>query len=167
MGRAQKYPHFPYCSSCGEKREGSKYKYTPGTCDECKVQMKELVKVDKRRKKIMTESLDEIFVTRMLGDDRRFPAVVYALQSPEGETYYGSTDQPGMRFQTHISQLKRAKHYNSSLQTAWDKCSGIGFTFTIISEHDNRRSAFDAELELIKNNERLLNKHGNKSEVTQ
>ena len=160
MGRTQKYPHFPFCSSCGEKRGGSKYKYTPGTCDECKVQMKQLAKIDRQRKQIMDDKLNDMMAGRLLGDDRHFPAVVYEIQSPEGETYYGSTDTPGRRFQDHINDLKKSKHCNKNLQSAWDKVGGIGFTFTIISEHHDRRSAFDAELKLIRSGERLLNSRG-------
>ena len=167
MGRTQKYPHFPFCSSCGEKREGSKYKYTPGTCDECKVQMKQLRKVDGQRKKIMNEKLDDFMTGRLLGDDRHFPAVVYAIQSPAGETYYGSTDVPGIRFSNHIRDLSKSKHINKALQSAWDKCGGLGFTFTIVSEHYDRRSAFEAELNLINSKDNLMNAPRNKKESHQ
>lgn len=49
---------------------------------------------------------------------------IYAILSPSGKAYIGSSSRLIFRKRRHFSDLKHSRHDNSALQRAWDKYEG-------------------------------------------
>lgn len=63
--------------------------------------------------------------------------IIYKITcSPTGWVYVGSTKNPGSRWSSHKSDLRRGKHANPSLQGDWDRYGSNSFTFRCVEIED-------------------------------
>lgn len=65
------------------------------------------------------------------------------INTVTNKCYIGSTKNFKKRMLDHKSGLKRGRHYNINLQTAWDKYGEKAFAFTSIEECENYRERED------------------------
>lgn len=90
--------------------------------------------------------------------DRNGPAYVYMLKSDTVKAvYYGMTQNPiQVRFEDHISSLKRNRHFNQRLQLLWN--SGVqDWTQELVDTAPSREDGCRLEKELIKGDSFALN----------
>lgn len=60
---------------------------------------------------------------------------IYAIvNTVNGKRYVGSSKDIEYRFRSHRKMLKRGKHFNHHLQSAWNKYGEPGFTFMVIEQ---------------------------------
>lgn len=150
MGRRQMYPHYNNCNMCNCELGGSKYRYTPVACADCKQKLREMRKQHSRDAKEQVAFLDDKYAGRILdNEDREWPAYVYEVRGPDGTTYYGSSSRPVDRMYKHLRDLTMGTHHNKRLQEAWSSTTGIGFTLSILSQHSDRSEAFAEEKRLL------------------
>lgn len=73
-------------------------------------------------------------------------AVVYKIINVlNGKFYVGSAECSRSRFQQHRGRLRVGKHHCYHLQASWNKYGEKAFVFTVVSEHETRDEAYDAE----------------------
>jgi group I intron endonuclease len=60
---------------------------------------------------------------------------IYAIISPSGKQYIGSSNHIDRRWRAHRSLLRRGTHHSPALQRAWDKYGEAAITFSVVSEH--------------------------------
>jgi len=84
-------------------------------------------------------------------------AGVYEIKNlKDGGVYIGASMNIGRRWGTHKYQLRRNKHYNKSLQDAWNRYGEKSFEFSVVEEIENKEPPF-CLYELLAKEEHYIN----------
>lgn len=82
-------------------------------------------------------------------------AVVYKIINVVNSKFYvGSAKCSRSRFQQHRGKLRLGKHHCPHLQASWNKHGESAFVFAVVSEHETRDEAYDAEQKWLDNHGR-------------
>lgn len=74
-----------------------------------------------------------------MGVERRERTMgVYAITSPSGKQYIGSTADIDLRWRQHRRRLDRGVHHARALQAAWRKYGAESFTFSVLEVVEDR-----------------------------
>lgn len=77
--------------------------------------------------------------------------VVYEIRNiVNGKRYVGSAVDSRVRFQRHRRDLRKGKHINNHLQSAWDKYGEDAFKFVVLASYDNDKAMHEAEERIIR-----------------
>lgn len=75
-----------------------------------------------------------------------------------GNRYVGQTTRPPVkRWREHLYHLRKGRHHNRYLQSAWNKYGESAFKFKIIKEFQTLADLNAAEIEIIKTGTNLFN----------
>jgi len=76
-----------------------------------------------------------------------------------GNRYFGQTSRPSLleRWREHLYPLRKGKHYNAHLQSAWNKYGEKSFEIQIIKEYISIEELNKAEIDIIESNENSYN----------
>lgn len=75
-----------------------------------------------------------------------------------GFKYVGQTSRPAIkRWREHLYPLRKNKHHNRYLQSAWNKYGEQSFKFEIIKEYNTLEELNQAEIELIRSGNNMFN----------
>lgn len=75
-----------------------------------------------------------------------------------GHKYVGQTTRlPIKRWREHLYPLRKGKHHNRYLQSAWNKYGEKAFEFQVVKEFNSLEELNQAEIEIIKNGSNLYN----------
>lgn len=98
------------------------------------------------------------------GDNSRYKLPLMGIyritNSVDGKVYIGQSVDIENRFSQHKSALRRSRHYNRSLQAAWNACGEESFKFEVVELIDDQNVLNDSEESWFKRSKCTNSKFG-------